>query len=54
MRPIRANWINGLSDYLRNNPETHKKGFQLAGIDEVLDPDFDIEPEDHFEDLIRS
>ena len=43
------NWIIGLYDCFQNNTEIHKKGFQLGGIDEPFDPDFDVEPEDPFE-----
>ena len=52
MKPIHARWLIGLYDYLRNNPDSHKKGFKLAGIDEALDAEFEIEPEDPFHDLL--
>ena len=52
MKPIHARWLIGLYDYLRNNSDSHKKGFKLAGIDEALDAEFEIEPEDPFHDLL--
>ena len=52
MKQIHARWLIGLYDYLRNNSDSHKKRFKLAGIDEALDAEFEIEPEDPFHDLL--
>ena len=49
LKPIHANWLIGLYDYLRNRPEIICKGFDEAGIREALS--IELEPEDQFFDL---
>ena len=49
LKPIHANWIIGLYDYLRNNSDCIKSSFEQAGINEALL--IDLEPEDPFYDL---
>jgi len=49
LKPLHANWVIGLYDYLRNKPDIICKGFEQAGINEALS--IDLEPEDPFFDL---
>ena len=50
MKPIKARWLVGLYDHLRNKPEVTRKGFEMAGIVEAVTKE--LEPEDPFEDLV--
>ena len=49
LKPIHANWVNDLYDYLRNNPDSIKFGFEQAGVNEALL--IDLEPKNPFYDL---
>ena len=49
LKPIHANWLIGLYDYLRNNQDMIRKGFEEAGINEALS--IELEQEDPFHDL---
>ena len=49
IKPIHAQWVIGLYDYLRNKTDLIIKGFEIAGITEAIN--FDLEPEDPFTDL---
>jgi len=49
LKPIHANWLIGLYDYLCNNQDVIRKGFEEAGINEALS--IELEPEDPFHDL---
>ena len=49
IKPIHAQWVIGLYDYLRNKTDFIIKGFEIAGITEAIN--FDLEPEDPFTDL---
>ena len=49
MKPIHANWVIGLYDYLRNQRETIQKSFEQSGITDVVYGS--IEGADPFEDL---
>lgn len=50
MTPIHARWLVCLYNYLRNNPDVVRKGFEMAGIVEAVTKV--LEPEDPFEDLV--
>ena len=49
IKPIHAQWVIGLYDYLRNKTDLIIKGFEIAGITEAIN--CDLEPEDPFTDL---
>lgn len=49
MKPIHANWVIGLYDYLRNQRETIQKSFEQSGITDAVYGS--IEGADPFEDL---
>ena len=50
LKPIHARWLISLYDYLRNQTELIKKGFEQAGINDAID--LELEKEDPFEDLL--
>lgn len=47
MKLIRARWLVGSYDHLRNKPEVIRKGFEMAGVVEAITKK--LEPEDPFE-----
>ena len=50
IKPIHARWLAGLYDNIRNKPDVIRKGFEMTGIVEAVNKEF--EPEDPFEDLV--
>ena len=50
IKPIHAQWMIGLYDYLRNNKEMIIKSFKMAGIKEAME--IDLPSENPFEDLL--
>ena len=36
MKPLHAQWVIGLYDFLRNKPDVVRKGFELTGITDAI------------------